>query len=168
MKRTVVAFVIIGILGSVWHFFYDWTGENYFVGLFAPVNESTWEHLKLLFWPVLLYFGIEHFFFSDKRHSNFLPALALGIFSGMLAIVSSFYTYSGILGYTVDFINILTYFIGLAVLLTVKTLVTKNRIFTSKTAKIISAVLLLTFAVFSFIWSHNPPSLGIFTPPVNQ
>lgn len=39
-------------LGSAWHFLYDWC-PHFLVGLFAPVNESVWEHLKLLFWPVI-------------------------------------------------------------------------------------------------------------------
>ena len=53
-------FCIIGavttiILGIVSHFVYDWTGGNFFVGLFFPVNESTWEHMKLLYFPLLLF-----------------------------------------------------------------------------------------------------------------
>ena len=41
------------ILGTLLHFLYEWTGYNYLVGFISPVNESTWEHLKLLFFPVL-------------------------------------------------------------------------------------------------------------------
>ena len=52
--------IIIGILavwvsGSLFHFVYDWTGKNTFVGLFFPTNESTWEHMKLAFLPMNLY-----------------------------------------------------------------------------------------------------------------
>ena len=39
-------------LGCAWHFLYDWC-PHFLVGLFAPVNESVWEHLKLLFGPVI-------------------------------------------------------------------------------------------------------------------
>ena len=43
--------MIIGILavwvsGSLFHFVYDWTGKNTFIGMFFPINESTWEHMK--------------------------------------------------------------------------------------------------------------------------
>lgn len=52
--------IIIGILfvlvtGTLSHFLYDWSGRLPVVGLFAPVNESVWEHMKLLFFPMLLY-----------------------------------------------------------------------------------------------------------------
>ena len=39
-------------LGCLWHFFYTWCPHP-LVGFFAPVDESIWEHLKLLYWPVL-------------------------------------------------------------------------------------------------------------------
>ena len=46
------------ILGSLSHFFYSWTLSNPIVGIFCPVSESAWEHMKLVFFPVLLYSGI--------------------------------------------------------------------------------------------------------------
>ena len=49
LKRNLIAFLVISILGTIGHFLFEWTGENAIVGLFFPVNESTWEHLKLLF-----------------------------------------------------------------------------------------------------------------------
>ena len=45
MKKlnAVLEFIIVGAVGTLWHFVYDWTGDNHFVGFFFPVNESTWE-----------------------------------------------------------------------------------------------------------------------------
>lgn len=51
--RWVLTFVFTVALGSAMHFFYDWLPIP-LVGLFAPINESVWEHLKLLFWPFLI------------------------------------------------------------------------------------------------------------------
>ena len=31
--------------GTLLHFCYEWSGENPFVALFAPVSESVWEHV---------------------------------------------------------------------------------------------------------------------------
>lgn len=60
MQKKLLAFIIIGVLvtsvlGTLFHFTYDWSGQNFLVGLFTPVSESTWEHMKLLFFPMLLY-----------------------------------------------------------------------------------------------------------------
>ena len=50
-KTELVSFVIASALGVLFHFMYEWTGENAIAGLFFPINESTWEHLKLIFFP---------------------------------------------------------------------------------------------------------------------
>jgi hypothetical protein len=42
------------IVGSLLHFVFAWSGEWKPLAIFAAVNESTWEHLKLAFWPALL------------------------------------------------------------------------------------------------------------------
>ena len=52
-KRYIGAFLAAAAAGALLHFAYDVLPVP-LVGLFAPVNESVWEHLKLLFWPVLL------------------------------------------------------------------------------------------------------------------
>ena len=52
-KRWLAVYLATLAFGGAMHFFYDWLPYP-LVGLFAPVNESVWEHLKLLFWPFLL------------------------------------------------------------------------------------------------------------------
>ena len=159
-----LAFIIIGISGTLWHFIYEWTGENLIIGAVAPVNESTWEHLKLLFFPAIIYFLIEYFL-SKERYENLIAADVIGIFMGMLTIVTFFYTYKGILGYDVAALDVLRYFIGLGVTLYVKSRILKKKSFSSKTAKCLSLILTAITAVLFVIWSFYPPRLGIFIPP---
>ncbi|MCW4022413.1 MAG: DUF6512 family protein [archaeon] len=40
---------------------------NPFVGAFSAVNESVWEHLKLGFWPLILYTAIEYWKIKNKK-----------------------------------------------------------------------------------------------------
>lgn len=55
-RRSVwIGFLWSIVFGTVLHFLYGWTGENRVVGLYAAISESPWEHLKLLFFPVLVY-----------------------------------------------------------------------------------------------------------------
>ena len=42
-------FAVVTFGGTILHFLYDWTGESILVSPFSGVNESTWEHMKLLF-----------------------------------------------------------------------------------------------------------------------
>lgn len=51
-KRLLFAFVIATLAGTCLHFVYD-SFPNAVTALFSPVNESIWEHLKLIYWPYL-------------------------------------------------------------------------------------------------------------------
>ena len=59
-KRFWLAFGIAVLAGTGLHFLYDVCPVP-LVGLFAPVNESVWEHLKLFFWPCLLYTSSDYY-----------------------------------------------------------------------------------------------------------
>ncbi|HVB45893.1 MAG TPA: DUF6512 family protein [Streptosporangiaceae bacterium] len=54
-ERRLVAFsgLMIVVAGTLLHFVYAWSGRTLAVGLLSPVNESVWEHTKLLVIPVL-------------------------------------------------------------------------------------------------------------------
>lgn len=51
-KKLLIVFVIATLAGACLHFLYDLL-PNVVTALFAPVNESIWEHLKLIYWPYL-------------------------------------------------------------------------------------------------------------------
>ena len=52
---TIIGILFVIITGTLSHFFYDWSGNSRIAGFVTPVNESVWEHMKLLFFPMLLY-----------------------------------------------------------------------------------------------------------------
>ena len=125
---TIVSAIATSIMGVLFHFAYDFFGQNKLAGLIFPTNESTWEHLKLLFFPMLLSLIIGGFFiFAEKssfelsnseskhRRSCYITAIAIGIFSGCIAIVVLFYTLNGIIGKTPDWINIGIYFVSVII-----------------------------------------------------
>ena len=52
-KRQLILTCAAAILaGCALHFLYQWM-PNAVTALFSPVNESLWEHIKLVFWPYL-------------------------------------------------------------------------------------------------------------------
>ena len=76
-KYTIIGstfFVLI--TGTLSHFIYEWSGNNFIVGFFFPVNESTWEHMKLVFFPMFL-FSIFMFKRLNGNHSHILQSLSL-------------------------------------------------------------------------------------------
>ncbi|MCJ7788818.1 MAG: DUF6512 family protein [Candidatus Atribacteria bacterium] len=83
--------------GSMLHFIYGWTNHLSVIGLFAPVNESVWEHLKLGFWSLTI-FSIPEYFLIGKKVKNFFIAKLAGVFALEIVIVVIFYIYTSILG----------------------------------------------------------------------
>lgn len=163
-KINLIAFLIISVLGTVWHFVYDWSGENFLLGLFFPVNENTWEHLKLLFFPTIIYSFFEYFIIKE-RPKNYVFAVCISLLLGMFTIVTLYYLYSGVLGKNITFIDISLFFISVLVMLYLKTKIIKQKSFSGNFVNIACAAALLFFGVLFCVYSYNPPSLGIFLPP---
>lgn len=164
-KLNLFRFIFISILGVLLHFTYEWSGDNPAVGLFSAVNESTWEHLKLIFFPMLLLTMIE-FLWSHIQEKplpeNYLPARTIGILSGMAFIVVVFYTLNGVLGRNYEFLNIALYFAGV-----IYALRAENK---SKSRQMcindyVSMTIMAILAVAFFAFTNYPPALGIFADP---
>ena len=60
-KWQIIVTVVCLILGTILHFTYEISLNNTFVGIFSATNESVWEHLKLIFYPMLLMAIIGYF-----------------------------------------------------------------------------------------------------------
>ncbi|MBR2917047.1 MAG: hypothetical protein IKC07_05565 [Clostridia bacterium] len=129
------------------------------VGFFVPVNESVWEHLKLLFYPGIL-LGIIKYFIVGKNYANYFPAKIIGIFIGMFGIVVSFYTYTGIVGENFLIPDILTYVFGAIVMAITTIKITQSGKW--QNWKNLLVIALIVMGVLFAIWTYNPPSLGIF------
>ena len=162
-KWTLIGFFFVTLLGTLGHFLYDLTGGNQLVGRFFAVNESTWEHLKLLFFPFVLYWVIE-LFAIGKNYKNFAFAGLVGVLSGMAFVVTAFYTYTGVFGKSIDFLNILIFLLGTALAFWVeyKILTGKGNI----TLKIPSLIALVVIAILFVNFTTNPPQIGVFKDPV--
>lgn len=119
MYRRLNIFLIIGavftiITGTLLHFVYEWSGESLLVGIFSPINESVWEHLKLLFFPMSVWILIGYFIFG-KKFKTYIPSAVIGILSGMILIPMWFYTYTVFTGKPILFLDILSFIISVCV-----------------------------------------------------
>jgi hypothetical protein len=92
LKYEIVGMLFIIIVGSLLHFTFELSGYNKIVGIFSAVNESTWEHMKLAFWPAIIFFLIEYK--TIKKYSNFMIAKTIGIFITLALIPGIFYFYT--------------------------------------------------------------------------
>ena len=103
-------FALVTFGGTILHFLYDWTGGSILVAPFSGVNESTWEHMKLLFWPMFLFARVQRLFFWDQE--NYLCVKLAEILLGLVLIPVLFYTYNGVFGKSPDWINIAIFYIS--------------------------------------------------------
>ena len=102
---TFFGIIFVLIAGTLAHFLYEWTGNNFFIGLFTPINESTWEHMKLLFFPMLLFSSVMNVKLK-KIYPCVTSSLCLGILLGTSLIPVFFYTYTFILGKNIFILDI--------------------------------------------------------------
>ena len=168
MKRSIglwqlMGFALTSIGGTLLHFLYDWLGEAVWVAPFSGVNESTWEHMKLLFFPMLLFAVIQSFFFKDRK--DFWCVKLRGILSGLALIPIIFYTYNGVIGRSPDWLNIAIFFISAAIAYIYETRLFKSEKLTCRSPKaavVTLGVIALLFVIFTF----RAPQIGIFKDPI--
>ena len=159
-----ITVIICIILGIFLHFTYEGSGENKLVGLFSAVNESTWEHLKLIYYPTVL-IGIIGYFIIEKKTNNYWLAQTIGIIVAITFIVTFFYTYRGVLGKNIDALNIGSFFVAviLGEFVTYKILKFRK----TYNAEIVS-IIFLVILFFSFIlYTFYPPQIPLFENPIS-
>ena len=105
-------FAAVTFGGTVLHFLYDWTGGSILTAPFSGVNESTWEHMKLLFWPLFLAALVQRRFFREQAH--YWCVKLAQILLGLALIPVLFYTWNGVFGRSPDWINISIFYITAA------------------------------------------------------
>ena len=162
IKFQIIITIFIFIFGTILHFTYEWSGENTIVGLFSATNESTWEHLKLLFFPMIIT-TIVGYFYVGRNILNYFCAESKGIIIALTFIVVFFYTYTGVIGRNFAFLDIGSFFV--AVILG-KYISYKNYFSKVKCNKKVAIGLLILLGIMFIIFTYFPPNIGLFISPV--
>ena len=168
MKRSIgpwqlMGFAVTALGGTILHFLYEWLGDAVWIAPFSGVNESTWEHMKLLFWPMFLYAVLQSFFFKDRK--DFFCVKLRGILLGLTLIPVLFYTYNGAIGKSPDWINISIFFISAAVAYICETRAFNTERFACRSPKPAIALLCLLAVIF-VLFTFITPTVGIFRDPL--
>ncbi len=169
MKQNIDLWQLIGfattsLLGSLLHFAYDLTGLL-LLAPFSAVNESTWEHMKLLFFPMLL-FALVQRAFPGKAYAGFWSIKLRGTLLGLTLIPILFFTLRGIFGTTPDAVNILIFFLaaGLAYLY-------ETRLFAkAPTPRLPESISLLALGLLTLafvLFTFYPPAIPLFADPID-
>lgn len=153
-------FVFTGIAGVMLHFLYDWTNQSLIAAPFSAVNESIWEHMKLLFFPIFV-FAFAEYKFIGEEYENFWCSKLAGTIIGLILIPIIYYTYTGIFGVNIDWINIIIFFVAAGTAYYIEYLLLKNKINFCKSPSVPFTVLCLIAVIF-IVMTFVHPKIPLF------
>lgn len=158
----ITGIVFVSVLGTLFHFVYNLSGNNFFVELFTPVNESIWEHTKLIYFPMMIYllYGRRKI---KLQYPGIDSATIFGAISGVLLIIVLYYTYTGIIGFNIAPADISIFYISV---LAAFYAVYKMTVF-DKTDMyaLIFKILNLLMIILYIIFTIYPPEIPLFVSP---
>ena len=156
-------FFFTGLLGVLLHFLYDWLPSPLTAAV-SGVNESTWEHMKLLFFPMFIYALIQARYWKD-RPKNFWCVQLYGILLGLAVIPIVFYTFNGVFGPSPDWYNITIFFqAAAAAYLWMAALLKREELFCPSPFVSLFILCLIALAFILFTWF--PPQIPLFMDPI--
>jgi len=157
-------FIFTGLMGTVLHFLFDWTGGSVVAALFSAVNESIWEHLKLLFYPMVAVAVIEYFYWG-KNAASFWCIKLIGILLGFALIIAVYYTYTGILGIKLDWFNVTLFFLAAGCVYWLETKLFQRE-FSCPLGLTLAVMLICLIAAAFTVLTFAPPQIPLFQDPV--
>ena len=157
-------FVTTVIGGILLHYLYGLTNESILAAPVSAVNESTWEHMKLMYFPMFAFALIQSRFL--KNHKSFWCVKLVGIMTGLILIPVLFYTYNGAFGKSSSTVNIAFFILPAAAVFLLETYLFKKNSLQCKypwLAFVIICLIGVLFVTFTFVVPHIP----LFQNPLN-
>lgn len=171
MRRSILRWELFGFLfilvaGFPWHYVFEWTGGWPPAALLFPVNESVWEHMKLCFWPGLIWALIEYPFIGQGR-LNFWVAKAAGLLAMCTIMAALFYAYVAVLGRSILWANLLDFALAAAAGQYIGYCIMVGQPL-GLAARRAGAILLVVQVVVFLSVSFFPPHFILFQDPVTR
>lgn len=166
LKLLLISVPFLFVLGSIFHFIYSWSNKNKIVAIFSPVNESIFEHSKLLLIPLMIFWIVGYFILKKSVDiDNYFFAMLISIISSIIFMIAFYYTYKEVIGNSYLWIDIfdllLSLFIGQVV---------ANHIYEySKGINYIISISIIVVIFFIYIYlTFNPFKIPFFFDKKNK
>lgn len=163
LKFEFFSLAFVSVFGILLHFSYEWTNSNLIVALFSAVNESIWEHLKLLFFPSIFTFFLARLL--NIGNGNYYKVKLNGIIIGMIFIVVFYYTYTGIIGVDYPILDISSFFI--ATIISELYILFKYDEYKFHNIYISYLIIILICTLF-FVFTFKPLHINLFLDPLEK
>lgn len=151
------------VFGTLLHFAFEWSGNNQVVGLFSAVNESIWEHMKLIFFPMVVFALLQNWLANSDWEGYWCQKLK-SILVALILIPIIYYTYTGILGESADWFNIMIFFISAATAYRAEA-VSFQKGLKCSLSESVSVCILVMLALIFIVFTIAPPEIPLFADP---
>lgn len=159
----IISFLILSIFGTLLHFTHGWLKNGVLLHIFSAVNESTWEHMKLLVAPTILVMVFQYIFLSSEYTNIFNGILILYIVE-IVSIPLLYEPLRLILKKVPLLFSILIFYIAILLGLFFEYLILGNHI--SLLSELLSLILILVITLKFSIFTYFPPKHFLFRDPV--
>ena len=148
----------------VLHFSYQFSDGAVWTILFGAVNESVWEHIKILALPYLFWAFIERCLVQVPLR-RLIVAKTAGLYFIAAATALGYFAYTGIAGHSILFVDIFCSFLWIALAHWISCRLTQSTRQMEGYFTIASFALLL-FIAMCLVFTVNPPHIKLFEDPV--
>lgn len=172
MAKTIKpeTYILIGIpvlflVGGLFHFLFLMSGEMFAVGLVTPVNESVFEHTKMIVLPVLLWWSLFYLFRKDVLSADtWFTAALLSLFTGIIGIPMMYYFYTEAFGVESLVVDVLILFVSVGI----GQLLGLHYYHNGKGIDYrLALALMVTVIVLYAVLTVVPPKLPLFQDPID-
>lgn len=153
LRYFIFSFLIITTIGFISHFAYDILDFPFLKTIF-PANESVFEHIKLIYFPALFFILFDSFYSGEEK---VLQINTFALICAIFFMISAYYTYSGIIGKNIDFMNILIFYLSFLLFFIIR--YKKITPFDRTNSVIILLILFILIEIFTF----KPLNIPFFT-----
>lgn len=161
-KWIILGIPILFIVGSFMHFLYELSGENIVVALFSPVNESVWEHFKMVVLPITLWWSL-YYIVKGKKYkidkNKWFTSALISLLVALILIPFMYYFYTGAFGVESVAVDIIILFLSIAF----GQLLALHYYTYGDGISYIIPILIMIFIICIFMYfTFNPPHLPLF------
>ena len=160
---SVVGTIVVSVLGCLSHFAFEWLGSNSATAFLFATNESIFQHMKIFIMPYFAYSIFEYLIYG-KNIQNFISAKGLSLLVGTLFIPVFFYSYSGILGFNIVWLDISIYFMAVILAFYISYKKMNQTSLSTKTDNSVWFIVSIIIVILTIIFSYYSPDIALFIP----
>lgn len=158
-----ISFFLLSVIGSLTHFTHGWFKKGILLHMFSALNESTWEHMKMLVAPTILV-GILQYIFLRDRYINIFNSILILMSVELITMPLLYETLKRLVKKVPFPITILIFFLSIIFGLLAEYLILSNGIVIL--TEIVSFILVVVIVGIFGIFSYYPPKISLLKDPI--